>query len=92
MWLDDLRVPTTEYNWITNYNDFVTCITENGLPTSISFDHDLGTGKSGYDCAKWLVEYCLDNDLDLPDYHVHSMNPVGKRNIEALLENFNYYY
>jgi hypothetical protein len=45
--------------------------------------------KTGMDCAKWLIDFCLDNNLDLPDYLVHSMNPVGKKNIECLLENFN---
>ena len=44
--------------------------------------------KSGYDCAKWLVNYCLDNNLEIPEYYVHSLNPVGKLNIESLLENF----
>lgn len=45
--------------------------------------------KTGYECAKWLVEYCLDNDLDLPLCYVHSMNPVGKDNINNLLKNYN---
>ena len=45
--------------------------------------------KTGYDCAKWLVEYCLNNDLDLPFCFVHSMNPVGKDNINHLLKNYN---
>jgi hypothetical protein len=44
--------------------------------------------KSGMDCAKWLVEYCLDNDLELPRWAVHSANPAGYENIKGLLENF----
>lgn len=44
--------------------------------------------KTGFDCAKWLVEYCIDNNKKLPEYYVHSMNPVGKRNIIEYLENF----
>jgi len=44
--------------------------------------------KTGYDCAQWLVDYCLDNNVDLPICFVHSMNPVGKENIEILLKNF----
>lgn len=44
--------------------------------------------KTGMDCAKWLVNYCLDKSLKLPDYQVHSMNHVGKANIISLLENF----
>jgi hypothetical protein len=44
--------------------------------------------KTGYDCAKWLVDYCIDNQANLPDYLVHSANPIGKKNIESYLENF----
>lgn len=43
--------------------------------------------KTGYDCAKWLVEYCLDNNLNLPLFYCHSMNPVGKDKILGLLNN-----
>ena len=46
------------------------------------------TEKTGYDCAKWLVDYCIDNNCKLPTWHVHSMNPVGADNINALLNNF----
>ena len=44
--------------------------------------------KSGYDCAKWLVDYCIDNNKEIPLYGIQSMNPVGKENIKCLLENF----
>lgn len=44
--------------------------------------------KTGMDCAKWLVEFCMNNDLKLPEFYVHSMNPVGKENIESYLNNF----
>jgi hypothetical protein len=42
---------------------------------------DYGPEKTGYDCAKWLVEYCVEHGLKFPEYVVHSMNPVGKENI-----------
>lgn len=83
-----------------DYQEFVDWILENGLPEMISFDHDLADRhylnpdredfdeKTGYDCAKWLIEYCMDYNLELPLYYCHSMNPVGKRNIESLLNNF----
>jgi hypothetical protein len=44
--------------------------------------------KTGFDCAKWLVEFCLDNDLKMCDFQVHSLNPVGGTNIERLLLSF----
>jgi hypothetical protein len=43
---------------------------------------------TGYDCAKWLVDYCIDNTLQLPLYNIQSANPVGKENIDKLLKNF----
>jgi hypothetical protein len=41
--------------------------------------------KTGYDCAKWLCNYCFENGLPLPTYLVHSMNPVGRDNIISIL-------
>ena len=43
--------------------------------------------KTGFHAAQWLVNYCSNNKLNLPNYKVHSMNMVGKRNIEQLLNN-----
>lgn len=42
---------------------------------------------TGLDCAKWLVEYCIDEKLTLPQYFVHSHNPIGKQNIQSYLDN-----
>lgn len=44
--------------------------------------------KTGYDCAKWLVDYCIDNKKDIPPYNIQSANPAGKQNIDSLLKNF----
>lgn len=89
-----------DWHIVRNYEQFVNSILEKGLPEMISFDHDLAdehylksnsnelVEKTGYDCAKWLIEYCMDNDADLPEFYCHSMNPVGKENIENLLKNF----
>ena len=40
------------------------------------------------DCAKWLVNYCLDRNLDLPEYYIHTMNPIGAENIKSLFESY----
>jgi len=90
LYLDDIRTPKTEgWDIVRNYDDFVAWIELNGIPNEVSFDHDLGenTEKTGYDAAKWLGQYCIDNGLPLPKHNVHSANPVGKANIEAYLNN-----
>ena len=43
--------------------------------------------KTGMDAAKWLVEYCMDNMVNVPNYFIQSANPVGASNISAYLEN-----
>lgn len=44
--------------------------------------------KTGYDCAKWLIEYCMKHEKPFPDYQVHSMNAIGKENIISLIESY----
>jgi len=46
------------------------------------------TEKTGMDCAKWIVEFCMDNNLKLPKYKVHSKNPCGRENITFYLQNY----
>lgn len=84
-----------EVIWVHKYNEFVSWIKENGLPDGICFDHDLedftgidGSELRGIDCAKWLVEYCLDNGLNVPRWNVQSSNPEGAANINGLLMSF----
>lgn len=97
-----------DWDVVTNYDEFVNYITNNEIPEVISFDHDLGDEhytnnpnidyssfkeKTGYDCAKWLIEYCIDNNLDFPKViYVHSMNPHGSLNIESLFTTLNKVY
>lgn len=103
-----IELPLVEWTIVRNYNDFVNIIATNGLPSIISFDHDLGDGaykeyfrahhsdktinydnikeKTGYDCAKFVANYCVDNNKPLPVYYVHSMNGMGALNICSILE------
>lgn len=88
--MDDVRNPKTNgWTIVRNYEEFVKHIEENGLPDEISFDHDLGEDiKTGYDCAKWLCNYCWTNGIPIPTYNVHSANPVGRDNIIGVLKSF----
>lgn len=89
---------------VRSYDEFVAYIKANGIPDIISFDHDLVgehykslfkdpkkhileegfIEKTGYDCVKWLVK----NDYKIKQYACHSMNPIGKKNIMCLLDNW----
>ena len=100
-WLDDERDPkvflperkrSDTVIWIKDYKTFKNRIIEYLLPDVIWFDHDLGEGKTGKDCADFLVDYCLDCGQPLPEYHSQSQNPVGKENIIKLLDSYNNFY
>lgn len=69
--------------------------------THVSFDHDLADihydpktqqesfaydENTGYDCAKWMLEFYKDKKLKLPIMFVHSMNPVGTEKIVNLFK------
>jgi hypothetical protein len=58
------------------------------LPIEEWFDIDNNREYTGYDSAHWLVNYCLDNNLILPEFAVHSANPAGYENIQGLLTSF----
>ena len=51
--------------------------------------YDIMSEKTGYHCAKWLIDYCIDNKKELPKrIIIHSMNPYGSKNIESLFKSY----
>lgn len=46
----------------------------------------LGVEETGYDCANFLINFCIKKDLPIPVVYCHSMNPVGKQNILNLFK------
>lgn len=88
LFIDDERTAPLDTILIRDYDAFIYFIQNFGLPDFISFDHDLGKEKSSYDCAKFLVIYCLENDKPLPKYKVHSQQSNSKEHIGRLLSNF----
>ena len=74
--------------FVTYDHDLSDCHYGHGLKGD-NIPYDKYTEKTGYDCAKWLVEYCMNKGVKHPSYMVHSMNPVGKSNIISYVESYN---
>jgi len=96
IYLDDLRTPY-EDKWIIvrGFYQFIETVESIGLENigAISLDHDLGIfvgeeEKTGYDCAKWLVNLSMDKGINLPQIYVHSANTVGLLNIINYVNNY----
>jgi hypothetical protein len=81
------------YEWVIarNWHEVLELIVSLGMPSMISFDHDLGDGeKTGYEIAQKLCDMIMDG-VALPenfDFMVHSKNPVGADNIRSYMKNF----
>lgn len=114
LWIDDIRNPmdpiwqkwikanfgTNDFDitWLKSYDEVVNFVNKFGIPSNVSFDHDLGdidnpTGeKTGYDCVKFMVNYCMDNDMEFPNYRIQSDNGPGRENMDKYIQNFKKYY
>lgn len=98
LYLDDVRnLPDDSFILVKSYEEAILFVKKYGIPSYISFDHDLGVDENGnllptgYDFAKWLVDMDIDNIHKFPknfNFNVHSANPVGRLNIESYLNNY----
>jgi len=96
LWIDDIRDP--DYSKVpANIPIFAISRFDQAIRTIdlaiaaenfiyIDFDHDLQSKKTGYDIAKHIVE---SQYKDIK-YNIHSMNPVGRKNIDDLLSHYGY--
>lgn len=57
-----------------------------GLPCFIDFDHDLGEQDDAMRFLRWLEATYPDGPV--PDWAIHSANPVGAKNIESFLRSW----
>lgn len=90
IFLDDIRDPPDSSWTVARSYDAAVALLEQGWPEMISFDHDLGEDRTGFDFAKYLVELDLDSGT-MPvnfQFQVHSANPIGRQNIEGLLDGY----
>jgi len=90
IWLDDVRAPPDNENWTVWAKTIEVCkvYLEDGRVEAISFDHDLGTAETGYTLALYIERLSFTGKLRGPiEWYIHSMNPVGAKNIRKAMEN-----
>ena len=91
-YLDDERGVPAGYDMIliSDYQAMIKIINmcaEHHIDFAIDFDHDLSDPYySGYTVAKYIVEH----QIPMNCFRIHSMNPVGRRNIRELLTHYGY--
>lgn len=91
LWVDDLRQPPCggEYCWVKSVNAAKATIKEKRHFDYIDLDHDAGDyAYDGGDYIKlldWLEEQHMQFNIKL-----HTMNPVGRQNMRAIIEKNNW--
>lgn len=94
LYLDDLRNPTTDKNWVVvrSTAEAIEYVFNNNMPNYASFDHDLGGEDTAMLFIKWLINFDMDhNGAVIPKdftWNVHSANPVGVKNINGMLTSY----
>lgn len=94
MFIDDERDPPNDgHSWhvVRSSQDAIALVTEIGLPSFISFDHDLGGDDTAMRFLRWMTDWMLDTSTRFPpgfEFYVHSQNPIGRANIQSLMTSF----
>lgn len=94
LFLDDERFPPRDDKfWVISrtYEEAISTMCALGCPQFMSFDHDLGDAQNGLNVAHWMVNCDLDSDgqwMKNFEYTVHSMNPIGSKNIQSFLSSY----
>lgn len=89
--------PGEHWQVIRTYNEFVAWVERAGQKDwpilRVSFDHDLSDAhyagdhreKTGYHAAEALARVIIDKGWAIPEYTIHSMNPVAAGKIHAAM-------
>lgn len=102
LWLDDERDPEdtriqevfgsfTGMVWVKTAEAAINRLVA-GNVRYVSFDHDLGTTKTGYDVAKWIEEQAYLGTIPRLNWSIHSLNPRGAKYISSAMSNADKYW
>lgn len=94
MWLDDIRDPVKfgaiGFDWVKTYDEAIELL-KTGEVVVASLDHDLSIDATlgyweheltGYDVVCWMEK----NDVWPEEVVVHSLNPVGRERMLAVIK------
>jgi hypothetical protein len=90
LWIDDIRPAPSGWTWAKTLDEALSAYLAGA--DEISFDHDLGGDETSLPLAKRIEENAFTGQLKPPVWHVHSANPVGRKNLEAALTNADRYW
>lgn len=92
LFLDDERFPVDQdFVVARSTEEAIALVQQNGLPSQIAFDHDLGGADTSIKFIWWMINQYYDHNLIIPSdftYSIHSQNVCGAANIKGLMDGF----
>lgn len=58
---------------------YIDCVNNNVNEDKYNDNNNLE--KTGYHCLKWMINYCFERSISIPECLFHTANPVGKNNM-----------
>jgi len=92
IWLDDERPMPPYYDIHCKTGEEAIELIKQGKVTTISLDHDLGDGITGYDVACFIEQAAFNNEIPPIRFRVHTQNIAGRKNICMALQNATRYW
>ena len=82
LWIDDIRTPPVGWTWAKTSKEAIAIISQYLYQIqTISFDHDLGDDDTTMPVIRYIEELVYAGTVRAPRMMIHSMNPVGRRNL-----------
>ena len=87
--LNTRGIPATvsfDHDLCQEHYDEYTCAHDPKMLSRGHIRYHIFKEKSGYECAKYLAEKCVAEKIPIPEYYIHTLNPIGRLNIFSILE------
>ena len=79
-------MPEEFHLWVKTPEECIQAIQETKKIDLISFDHDLGGDLTAIPVAEYLEAGAYHKTLPKIQWKIHSMNPIGRKNLERILK------
>lgn len=89
LWLDDIRPAPGGWHWVKNSAEaivFYSCYAP--YITEMSLDHDLGEDDTSIKFLNVLEVMDQQGTLPMFSWGIHSQNPVGRENMQRIMQRF----
>lgn len=97
LWVDDIRHPPaaleSKCDIARTYDEAIQMLSKH-MYTDIYLDHDIasynkdGREQTGYDIVLFLVDRKMNNEYVPQNFHILSANPVGRKNMEGVINRY----